>query len=436
MLVASVVASVAVMPTESARADEPSPVAGPTGPADGMAPAPAVPSEPELAATRVVRLATLLDHRRVDPRLGSNVSYLVTDARTGAVLAQRHAGKPMQPASNMKIVTAVTAIAALGADRRLRTRVVALPSSDGRRHVAVVGVGDSLLSRSGVTALARRTARELGKGTRIVVHPDASLFPHTTLAPGWIPQLLGSSVGHVRSLGMVGDRSRAPAKNVVRVFASALRAQGLAATTGPQRTTGAGARVLAQAPGHTIGDAVGTMLRVSDSSIAEVLFRLVALSQGKPGTWAGGRQAAAMVLESLGIDASDARLVDGSGLSKEDRITPRLLVRTLQVARFEQPQRFAAIFRSQAMPVAGRSGTLTTAYGRYSTAPSRCARGRVQAKTGTIFQTISLSGIAATAGGGDRVFSIIVNERPSRYDRLATRRAVDGLAATITGCWR
>ena len=87
------------------------------------------------------------------------------------------------------------------------------------------------------------------------------------------------------------------------------------------------------------------------------------------------------------------------------------------------------------MPVAGRTGTLDDRYGRFTTKQARCAAGAVKAKTGTLFDTIGLSGVAATATGGERIFSILVNDRPQRFSALSTRQAVDGLTATITGCW-
>jgi D-alanyl-D-alanine carboxypeptidase len=59
----------------------------------------------------------------------------------------------------------------------------------------------------------------------------------------------------------------------------------------------------------------------------------------------------------------------------------------------------------------------------------------VQAKTGSLFDTISLSGTASTVGGDERIFSILVNHRPQRYSALSARQVLDGLTATITGCW-
>ncbi len=128
-------------------------------------------------------------------------------------------------------------------------------------------------------------------------------------------------------------------------------------------------------------------------------------------------------------------LLDGSGLSRRDRVSPRFLSDVLRLARTTHPARFAAIFADNALPIAGRSGTLSSRYGRYVTKQSKCARGDVHAKTGSLFDTTALSGIAETVGGGERIFSILVNHRPSRYSALSTRQVLDGLTATITGCW-
>ena len=84
-------------------------------------------------------------------------------------------------------------------------------------------------------------------------------------------------------------------------------------------------------------------------------------------------------------------------------------------------------------PVAGRTGTLRT---RYKTASSRCARGKVKAKTGFVNGVVALSGTARAADGKPRVFSIVANNIPSRrYSVRSTQYAVDSLAATITGCY-
>jgi D-alanyl-D-alanine carboxypeptidase/D-alanyl-D-alanine-endopeptidase (penicillin-binding protein 4) len=378
------------------------------------------------------RVVTLLDHRLADARLGQVVSMIVIDADSGAVVFERKASRTMQPASNMKIVTAVNALAVLGPGKRFATRVL---RGDSASQVILQGAGDPLLSRQDLQVLAARTAKGLDRKRTITVHVDGDLFPRHSPAPGWLKGFIGGSIGYVEALAIHGDRSRQPSRNAARVFVAGLRRLGYTVRIGGHRDAAANATVLARFRGHSVAAAVAAMLTASDSPIAEVLFRQVALALGRPPTWRGSQRAAKEALRELGVDPTGLVLADGSGLSRDDRVSPRFLASLLRLARIQQASRFATMFRAEAMPVAGRSGTLGIAFGRYTTSPSRCARGAVQAKTGTILRTIALSGVARTSSGGRRIFSIIVNERPLRYSALDTRRAVDGLAATVVGCW-
>ena len=398
------VSTLVVLPTATARAD----VTGPSA------------------------LGHLLAKRIEDRRIGSDVGMIVIDAATGQELWSHQPDRLLQPASNMKIVTSVTTLATVGPGHRFPTAVVQGP---GPRHVIVQGGGDPLLTRANLDDLARRTAHHYSRGTRVIVHVDGDLFPPASRAPGWVAAYLGNSTGLVQALGIHGDLSSHPSRDAVEYFAGRLHALGLRPSIAGNLDAAPGAAVLATYRGHTAADAIARMLSMSDSGVAEVLFRQVALAAGRLPTWAGSQRAAREVLASLGVDASGMVLVDGSGLSRKDRISPRFLAHVLRVARVEQAPRFAAMFRPHAMPIAGRTGTLGLRYARYSAGPSRCARGRVQAKTGTILGTIALSGLAAPKSSGERIFSVLINRRPARYSALDTRHAVDGLAATVVGCW-
>jgi D-alanyl-D-alanine carboxypeptidase/D-alanyl-D-alanine-endopeptidase (penicillin-binding protein 4) len=378
------------------------------------------------------RIDSLLHSRLHDPRLGHNVAFLVIDAATGAVISKQAPGRQMRAASNMKLVTATTALATMGPHRRFQIRVLAGSQTN---DIVLQGGGDPLLSRGDLDRLAARTARHLHKGARVVVHVDDGLFPKPTRAHGWVDEYLGNSVGMVQALAIQGDRSMHPSRNAAEAFAVRLRALGIKATVGPNKDAAPDAVVLASFRGHSVAAAIAMMLRNSDSSIAEVLFRQVAITAGRPANWEGSRRAAMEALRGLGLNPAALVLVDGSGLSRDDRLTPSFLTRLLALVRVKERQRFAAIFAPNALPTAGRTGTLARSYGRYSTSPSNCAVGDVRAKTGTIRGTIALSGVAHTRSGQLRIFSIIVNDRPGGYSALSTRRAVDGLVATITGCW-
>ncbi len=380
-----------------------------------------------------VTLGHLLGKRISDGRIGTDVGMIVVDAVTGEVLWARQPDRLLQPASNMKIVTAVTTLAALGPSTRFPTSVL---QGSGPKQLILQGGGDPLLTERNLADLARRTRAQFPRGTRVFVHVDGDLFPPTSRAAGWVDHYLGHAVGLVQALAIHGDHSIHPAGHAVQYFAAQLRKRGLKVTIAGNQDAPLNAPVIARFRGHTSANAVAVMLSLSESEVAEVLFRQVAIASGQPPTWAGARRAANQTLAALGIDASRMALIDGSGLSRKDRVSPRFLSQVLRVARVVQTPRFAAMFRASAMPVAGKSGTLGDRYGRFASSASQCARGRVQAKTGTIYGTISLSGLAKARAGGPRVFSVIVNHRPGRYPANETRHALDGLAATVVGCWK
>ncbi len=102
--------------------------------------------------------------------------------------------------------------------------------------------------------------------------------------------------------------------------------------------------------------------------------------------------------EDVAADELDAapQIVDGSGLSRGDRTSPRDVV-SLLGAKFEDP----AFFDSLA--VMGVSGTLRNRL-RTSVARSRC-----RGKTGTLSDVSALSGYCRTTGGDTVAFSILMN---------------------------
>ena len=98
------------------------------------------------------RLAARIDN----PRFGSDLAVAVLDAATGRVVFSRRANKPMLPASNMKIITAVTTVAAVGPDRTFRTAVFAGPTAG---ELVLQGGGDPLLSATDLRSLANDAAK-------------------------------------------------------------------------------------------------------------------------------------------------------------------------------------------------------------------------------------------------------------------------------------
>jgi D-alanyl-D-alanine carboxypeptidase/D-alanyl-D-alanine-endopeptidase (penicillin-binding protein 4) len=214
------------------------------------------------------------------------------------------------------------------------------------------------------------------------------------------------------------------------VFAGLLKEYGVRTSSVVRAHAPRGAPLLASVQGRRLDMIVKDMLLPSDNDHAEALHRVVALRSGYPATWAGASAAQRTVLAGLGIDLGTSRLYDGSGLSRSDRLTARQLVSVLSLPLDGSHPRLVSLLDS--LPVAGRTGTLAPKYLRYTTWPSRCAAGIVEAKTGSLRGVISLAGYARGADGRTKAFALLANGVPST---LTTRKAVDKLATTVTGCW-
>jgi D-alanyl-D-alanine carboxypeptidase/D-alanyl-D-alanine-endopeptidase (penicillin-binding protein 4) len=161
----------------------------------------------------------------------------------------------------------------------------------------------------------------------------------------------------------------------------------------------------------------------SNNLFAEALLRSLANNQplAKNQTTVDvGLKVMRDTLTQLGVEPSSYKLLDGSGLSRKNLISPEALVQVLQ-AMAASPE--AKVFRAS-LPVAGVSGTLTE---RFRNTP---AEGIVQAKTGTLMGAIALSGYINSSQYEPLAFSIIVNQ--SEQPASAIRQAIDDVVVLLT----
>ena len=417
-------------PTATAS-PSPSPLATPTP----VLAAP--PTGPPQTATGVARkLAGPL----ADRRLGSRVSATVVDAETGQVLLDRGAAEPVTPASTAKLATSVALLSVTEPDQRLTTRLVA-GSRPG--DVVLVGGGDPTLSAapagkptayegaarvSTLAALAKQAG--LGPVSRVVV--DSSLFSGPTMAPTWNPAdvrggyiapITAAMVDAGRQEGLRA-RSTTPDLAAGRALAVAL---GVAKAAVVRGRAPVGATALAAVGSQPIPRLVEQMLLASDNVLAEALARQVAIAEGRPASFAGAVDSTREVLARLGMPAGD-RLLDGSGLSAQDRVTPALLAALLRAAADpDQPGLHALV---PGLPVSGYLGTLDD---RYRTGPAAVAAGEVRAKTGTLDGVSSLAGLVRGADGRLLVFAVVADRVPAG-GTLPAEAAMDEVAAALTTC--
>jgi D-alanyl-D-alanine carboxypeptidase/D-alanyl-D-alanine-endopeptidase (penicillin-binding protein 4) len=393
--------------------------------------------------------------------LGSHIGIMVTSLATGQVLYSSDATSGFAPASTTKVATAVAALSVLGPQARFRTRVVAgaAPAS-----IILVGGGDPTLAAGSPPAadypqpatlaqLAAQTARALRARGRssVTLGYDQSAYAPPSLAPGWPKSYVTTGnvtpisaleidQGRLTGTGAPQDaddpqnaraRTFAPAPDAARAFASFLRADGISVSAAPAAVTAPPrAATLASVSSPPLAQIVRQMLLESNNVIAENLARQVALATGRPASFSGGAAAEAAVLRRLGV--TGVSLVDGSGLSPRDRITPAALVRLITVASGPAQGRLRAAITG--LPVAGFSGTLA-AGGSVFADPGPAALGLVRAKTGNLTTVATLAGIAYAANGELLSFAVMADQLHSGgLDRAGVQITRVATALAACGC--
>ncbi|MEU0133835.1 D-alanyl-D-alanine carboxypeptidase/D-alanyl-D-alanine-endopeptidase [Streptomyces sp. NPDC006296] len=404
---------------------------GPGGPA----PAPSAPAvlsalgtDTGLTPAGSSGLKTVLDPLLDTPALGSVRTGVVVDAATGEQLYARGATTPMIPASTVKIATTVAALAALGPDHRIATTVVLSPDS---RTLTLVGGGDPTLDEAALRLLAADTARSLrdaGAGpvrltydtsrytgpARHPIGPNENIAPMSALMADE-GRLDGSDRGPA-------PRSDDPARDAAGVFAGLLGDAGAATRSAPvPGKAAAGSRTLAAHRSKPLSALVERALTNSDNDIAEALARQTAIEAGEPASFAGSRRAVTAQLKGLGLPTAGARLADGSGLDRADKVTAGLLAGLLALAAGPDHPELRPVLTG--LPVAGFSGTLGDRFP--VTSP---ATGLIRAKTGTLTGVNSLAGTAVDPQGRLLAFAFLASGTTSPAEAEAS---LDTLATTL-----
>ncbi len=161
---------------------------------------------------------------------------------------------------------------------------------------------------------------------------------------------------------------------------------------------------------------VTKMMKKSNNMIANTLLKKMGqLYFNKTGSWANGAAAVKAILsEKAHMDFSRVQIVDGSGLSRKNLISPEQLSQLLDYA-YHDPK--VAPYLMQALPLAGVDGTLRY---RMKTGPHLPIRG----KTGTMKSISGLAGYITTAHHHTLSFVIMINGYSGHcwpYTRLEDR---------------
>jgi D-alanyl-D-alanine carboxypeptidase/D-alanyl-D-alanine-endopeptidase (penicillin-binding protein 4) len=462
-----------------------------------LAAASAPPSRAQAPATATLeeRLDAALGHRGLR---GARIAALVVDAGTGEVLYARDPDQALVPASNMKVLTALAALSALGPAHRFETAIYAdapIDAVGGVERLYVQGGGDPALTSEDLWRLAADLRRKGLREVRGDIVIDASLFDDQTWHPSWgkvsaraYNAPIGAFAVNYGAFAVrvaAGASSGDPVVAVVDPPVSFLRLTNRARTVPPRgrarltvdRKAGTGfdqvlvtgslragsekvhyrsvadpvayagavlrfqlesigirvggavrrgpvpepAEELIRFAGKPLGAIIRRFMKWSNNHIGESLVKALGANAGAvPAGWSDGIRAIRAELARNGVALEGLSLVDGSGLSYDNRVSPRAFVAAL--VRAERSFRFGPEFVA-ALPIAAADGTLekraeAAAYG-------------VRAKTGNLTRVTGLSGYAHRPDGGTAVFSVLVNG--FRRGTEDAWEGVDGFVTELVG---
>jgi serine-type D-Ala-D-Ala carboxypeptidase/endopeptidase (penicillin-binding protein 4) len=349
----------------------------------------------------------------------------VYDLTAKQALFSERATAMRPPASVEKLYTATTALDLMGASTRLATTVYGVgrmePGGVWDGSLYLHGGGDPTFGTSSfiashyggtgasvstlVTQLVRTDGIHRITGS---IEGDESYFDSLRGEPSsgyaWDPFLEGTLSAFAFNRGESGDERgpHAPASYAARAMWGLLKADGVTIHGGSgAATTPAGAVQLAQVQSPTVAQLLGLMLPPSDNFFAETLVKDLGARYGGAGTTAAGAAVVARTIAALlGIHP---HVVDGSGLSEEDRTSP-YQVADLLVELDGTP--IGTVLRDS-LAVAGRSGTLELRM-RDTRAAGNC-----QGKTGTLTGVSNLVGYCQAADGHTLAFAIFTDDIPT-----------------------
>ena len=323
----------------------------------------------------------------------------------GDVLGDVNGAVPRIPASNQKLISTAYALDRLGPDFRLKTRLIQRP--DGSMELN--GQGDPDLGIAGLQRFVLAALRQGGargnsvEAVKLMVREE----PRSNWWPSdWHPADRGYAYGApITRLALtsnaVGGAVSDPYLRLQRLFQQEAirrggtvqiqRGQPLVGTISATHQDSVVLHEESSAAMHALLSLANTE---SHNFTAEVLMRQAS------GLWdvrAAARATERWMYEQ-GVPIQGLRVADGSGLSRNNRVTSNTIAALLM--RMDQHP-YSAYYQAS-MAIAGKRGTLRNLY------RGSVLDGRFRGKTGTISGVRSISGYLQTVDG-PRYVSMISN---------------------------
>lgn len=323
----------------------------------------------------------------------SQVGLHIYDLTADSTILAFGADQLMRPASNQKVITAVTALSQLGTDFNFRTSLYgegSINDSTLEGNIYIKGGFDPRFGHDDLWALIHALD---ARGVRAIagdVILDLSLKDSARLGWGWCWDDDNPSLTPL----LYNQRD-----NFAAALSSALKDAGIRLAGSLIEGRISSGASLWTVRTHTIDQVLLRMMKQSDNLYAEALFYQLAARSGI--AYADRKQAIAYIKELVrhqGLSPADFSFADGSGLSLYNYASPRLLTSFL---RYAYAHEGIFLHLQPSLPLAGVDGTLRK---RMTSGP---AYANVSAKTGTLEGVSTLSGYCTAPNGHTLCFAIM-----------------------------
>ena len=323
----------------------------------------------------------------------SQVGLHIYDLTADSTILAFGADQLMRPASNQKVITAVTALSQLGTDFNFRTSLYgegSINDSTLEGNIYIKGGFDPRFGHDDLWALIHALD---ARGVRAIagdVILDLSLKDSARLGWGWCWDDDNPSLTPL----LYNQRD-----NFAAALSSALKDAGIRLAGSLIEGRISSGASLWTVRSHTIDQILLRMMKQSDNLYAEALFYQLAARSGI--AYADRKQAIAYIKELVrhqGLSPADFSFADGSGLSLYNYASPRLLTSFL---RYAYAHEGIFLHLQPSLPLAGVDGTLRK---RMTSGP---AYANVSAKTGTLEGVSTLSGYCTAPNGHTLCFAIM-----------------------------
>lgn len=311
---------------------------------------------------RLAALEKLLNSPAVD---STNFAVLITDLDSGKVLAHHAPAKPLIPASIQKSVTIASLLSERKPDWRFLTKVYLdgkVKSGILNGNIIVKGAMDPTLNSKSepksadfiseiVNALKNKGVDSIA-GAIIV---DESDFEGSSCPPSWGAANMKASYGTgSHALNFEGNASgKSAVQNVKPVFISrlisALNRNGI--KVGNNGLAEGRRSLLLTHQSAPLDEIMRSCMMRSDNLFAESLLRSFSEASGGNGSTENGAEREMRLWKRRGAPMKNVEIIDGSGLSRSNRMTAKFL--TYVLSEMADNVDYVSFF-----PLAGQEGTL------------------------------------------------------------------------------